>query len=254
MRPDRSAILAVLREPADLPAWDAPRLDLALRQLRRLKLLAQVGERLAQRDLLGAFPQRVTDQFQSAMTMAAARARLARWELTQLSRTLGPGPDNPVVVLKGSAYLMAQLPHATGRLLADVDLLVPQAALQATEERLREAGWEGAPLNVHDDRYYREWTHEIPPLRHVEREMEVDVHYGILQRMARLKPPAALLLEAARPAGTEGFSLLAPEDMTLHAMTHLFGSSEKPSVPAGRAASSRSAAGGFSRAMRCRMP
>lgn len=227
MRPDRAAILAVLREPAVLTAWGGPKLDLALRQLRRLKLLAQVGERLAQQHLLDAFPQRVTDQFQSAMTMAEARARLARWELTQLARVLEPSPRNPVVVLKGGAYLLAQLPHSAGRLLADVDLLVPQAALRSTEERLLQAGWQGASLNVHDDRYYREWTHEIPPLRHVEREMEVDVHFGILQRKARLKPSAELLLEASQPVGGEGFSVLAPEDMALHAMTHLFASSEQ---------------------------
>src|SRR5690606_35105798 len=227
MRPDRADILAALRDPGQLTTWNGPRLDLALRQLRRLKLLAHVGERLRERELMHSFPQRVTDQLLSAVNMAAARGRLARWELAQLAQVLEPGPENPVVVLKGSAYLLAGLPQAAGRLLADVDLLVPEARLQTTEERLLDAGWEGAPLNIHDDRYYREWTHEIPPLRHAEREMEVDVHYGILQRMARLKPPAALLIEAARPAGFGGFSLLAPEDMTLHATTHLFCSSEQ---------------------------
>jgi hypothetical protein len=227
MRSDRAAILAVLQDPAVLTDWEGPKLDLALRQLRRMKLLAHVGERLERRDLFDRLSQGVIDQFRSAMTMANARARLARWELTQLARILRPGPDNPVVVLKGSAYLLAKLPHAEGRLLADVDLLVPEAALQSTEERLLRAGWEGAPLNEHDDRYYREWTHEIPPLRHVEREMEVDVHFGILQRKARLKPSAALLIAAARRIGKDGYSVLAPEDMTLHAMTHLFGSSEQ---------------------------
>jgi hypothetical protein len=227
MRADRVTILAVLRDPRALAMLPEPALDLALRQLRRLKLLAHVAERLRQQGLEGVFPQCVRDQLDSACVIARARARLALWELEQIAHVLEPGPDNPVVVLKGSAYLMLALPHAAGRMLSDVDLLVPERQLARTEERLRAAGWEGAPLDPHDERYYREWTHEIPPLRHAEREMEVDVHFNILQRRARLKPRASLLLQEAQSAGAQGLAVLAPVDMVLHAMTHLFYSSEQ---------------------------
>lgn len=227
MRTDRATVLAVLRDPGMLPTLEAPSLDLALRQLRRLKLLGQIGELLEQRGLTAALAPRVVDQLQSARTVARARARLANWELSRLARVLNPSAERPVVVLKGGAYLLQGLPHAAGRFLSDVDLLVPEGQLASVEARLRAAGWEGATLNDHDERYYREWTHEIPPLRHVEREIEVDVHFNILQRMARFKPQASLLIQAARPAGAEGLSVLAPADMVLHAMTHLFYSSEQ---------------------------
>lgn len=226
MRADRAVLLRVLRDPAQILQLAPVELDLALRQLRRMKLLAHVGSRLKSAGLDGALGPVVRDQFESAATMAAARSRLALWELDRLSMVLQPGPQSPVLALKGSAYLLLGLPIATGRLLADVDLLVPEEHIDDTEQRLRAAGWQGTPLLEYDERYYREWTHEIPPLRHVEREMEVDVHHNILQRTARLKPDARLLLEAARQVEGRVLSTLSPVHMTLHSMTHLFYSGE----------------------------
>jgi hypothetical protein len=112
-------------------------------------------------------------------------------------------------------------------MLADVDLLVPQERLPEAEAVLRAAGWESAPLKEYDEYYYRQWAHEIPPLCHVEREMEVDIHHNIVMRTARLKPRATALLETATPVGSQGYSVLSPPDMVLHAMTHLFFSSEQ---------------------------
>ena len=171
-------------------------------------------------------PTGCADQLQSARCLASARARLIRWEMQQLARVLEPHAGRPVIVLKGGAYLLQDLPLATGRNPTDVDLLVPEAQLDATEARLRSAGWESATLNDYDERYYREWTHEIPPLRHAEREIEVDVHHSIIQRTSRLRTRAALLLERIQPSGSEGLSVLSPVDQALHAMTHLFASGE----------------------------
>jgi Uncharacterised nucleotidyltransferase len=227
MRTDRQKVLQILRDPAVLVTLAVPALDLALRQLRRLRLLARVAERLHAQDLVGQFSPCVRDQMESARITAASQARAARWELKQLERVLEPGPQRPVVALKGGAYLLLDLPFTLGRILSDVDLLVPEQQLAQTEQRLREFGWEMVDLNDYDQRFYREWSHEIPPLRHVERELEVDLHHNVLPRTSRLKPQSALLLQSARllPHGT--LSVLAPADMVLHAMTHLFYSSEQ---------------------------
>ena len=42
-------------------------------------------------------------------------------------------PDTPVIVLKGCAYLLARLPNAVGRMLADVDLLVAERDLDVAQ-------------------------------------------------------------------------------------------------------------------------
>jgi len=59
-------------------------------------------------------------------------------------------------------------------------------------------------------------------LKHVERGVEIDLHHNILMRTSRLRPDSRLLLAQARRITDSRFSVLAPIDMTLHAITHLF--------------------------------
>ena len=221
----RQLALAAVREPESVVELPARELDLTLRVLRRMRLLGRLAWHLSQKNLIGVLPPVVRDPLHSALAIANARSRLVRWELQQLSRCLVPHQRGPVVVLKGAAYLMLDLPNVGGRLPTDVDLLVPEHSLRAHELRLLEGGWRSVQLSPYDERYYREWTHEIPPLRHPEREMEVDLHHNILQRTARHRPDAARLFERVRPAAHD-LMVLAPVDMVLHATAHLFASSE----------------------------
>jgi hypothetical protein len=228
VRGDRLAMrlaLAAVRDPRSVVELSVDNLDLTLRILRRMRLLGRLACQLQDLGLLKDLPVVVRDQMQSAIALSGARARLLRWELQQLSRFLEPAKYGSVVVLKGAAYLALGLPNARGRLPTDVDLLVSEDDLRAHEQRLLEAGWRSVDLSPYDERFYREWTHEIPPLRHPEREMEVDLHFNIMQRTARLRPDPGRLLQRARPLGN-GLMVLAPIDMVLHAMTHLFASSE----------------------------
>ena len=116
--------------------------------------------------------------------------------------------------------------NARGRIFADVDLLIPESNLREAEHRLTERGWRPTELSSYDDRYYRSWAHELPPMRHAERDVEVDLHHNILMRSARLKPSSALILEQVRPVPQSGYFVLSPVDMVLHAMTHLMFGSE----------------------------
>jgi Uncharacterised nucleotidyltransferase len=75
----------------------------------------------------------------------------------------------------------------------------------------------------YDQRYYRQWMHELPPLKHISRQTVLDVHHAILPTTARLKPDSVRLLAASRPIGGEPrLRILAPVDMVLHSATHLF--------------------------------
>ena len=133
----------------------------------------------------------------------------------------------PVILLKGAAYLAMQLPAARGRSFSDVDVLVPKARLSQVESALMQRGWMTTHHSAYDQRYYREWMHELPPLRHLQRQSVLDVHHTILPETARLRPDATLLLSAALPVpGWDGVAVLAPTDMVLHSMTHLFHNDE----------------------------
>jgi hypothetical protein len=66
--------------------------------------------------------------------------------------------------------------------------------------------------------------HESPPLTHIHRHTVLDVHHAILPETARVTPDAASLLARAGPAGKDPAAphVLAPCDMVLHSMAHLF--------------------------------
>jgi hypothetical protein len=99
--------------------------------------------------------------------------------------------------------------------------MVARSDLRRVEAALLAAGWEHVKLDPYDQRYYREWTHELPPLRHKRRQSVVDVHHTILPVTGRVKPNAAALLERAVPLSGDLW-ILSPADMLLHSAAHLF--------------------------------
>lgn len=217
----RARVLGLLRDPGSIARLTASELDLGLRVMRRARLLGRLAWQLREQGFPDALPRTALDQLLSALVSVEAYQRVARWELDRLAWALPDVPEVPVVALKGCAYLLAGLPNARGRSFADVDLLAPRARLGAVEARLKEHGWQGAELSPYDERYYRTWAHELPPMRHAERDFEVDLHHNIVMTTARFRPPAELLLQASRIVPGSRFRVLAPVDMVLHAMTHL---------------------------------
>ena len=126
-----------------------------------------------------------------------------------------------MVLLKGAAYLHAGLPPARGRFSVDLDILVPRADLGQVEQKLLGKGWRLGEMERYDEHYYREWMHEIPPLRHGERDTELDVHHTIFPPVSGIRIDAEALLADAVPLDG-GVWMLGPADMVLHAATHLF--------------------------------
>ena len=106
--------------------------------------------------------------------------------------------------------------------MADLDILVPRRNLTRVESRLVACGWGSQKLDRYDQRYYREWMHEIPPLMNPERGIEVDVHHALLPMTARVRPDAALLWQASVALDLPRLRVLAPADMLLHSAAHLF--------------------------------
>jgi len=143
----------------------------------------------------------------------------------------GPGPLcrckgicqlAPLVLLKGSAYILAGLPPARGRLLSDVDMLVPVTLLECVEQTLLGNGWNSVKLEEYDQHYYRTWMHELPPLRHFDRGFEVDIHHTISPLTSRLNPDPEKLVRDSIPLADGRLRVLQPVDMVLHSAVHLF--------------------------------
>jgi len=211
-----------LREPRSAASLALEDWNLLVRQARHADLLARLCVLLEERRLLDHVPPEARRHVESAQAVAEAHERVVRWEAYQIRRALEP-LDVPVILLKGAAYVLAKLPPGQGRLFYDVDILVPKEDLDSVEGALLRHGWMSTHLDPYDQRYYRQWMHELPPLRHIRRHTVLDVHHTILPETARLTPdPHKLVAAANRLDGQGCLRILAPTDMVLHCATHLF--------------------------------
>ncbi len=95
-----------------------------------------------------------------------------------------------------------------------------QAHLPDAQARLLAAGWQVLELDEHDRRYYREWSHEVPPLRHPQHRMELDLHHNILPPVARTRVDADVLLARLQPSKWPDWQVLHPVDQVLHSAAH----------------------------------
>lgn len=218
-------LVQALREPDSLAGINASHWELLVRQARKADLLARLAERLRERPEI-VTPAAVQAHLDSASLLARAQRHEVLRELGHVRAALAPLQVEPVL-LKGAAYIAAGLPPAQGRLFTDIDLLLPKPRLPQAEAQLMLHGWATTHHTPYDQRYYREWMHELPPLRHVQRLSVLDVHHAILPETARLRPDPAKLLAAAAPApGCPGWRTLAPADMVLHSSSHLIHNEE----------------------------
>jgi hypothetical protein len=214
-------LLTALREPARMTSFGLSEWDLLLRIARRTRLLGRLAVVMDETGEVGQLPASVRDRFTAAKVFVSQHQRTARWEINRILAVLD-GIDMPLVLLKGSAYILAGLPPSRGRLLSDVDLLVPRELLDSFEQTLLAHGWESAKLEQYDQRYYRTWMHELPPLRHPERLIEVDIHHTITPLTSRLRPDPDKLLADSIPLADSRLRVLQPVDMVLHSAVHLF--------------------------------
>ena len=220
----RRLIGEVVSAPHRIAKFSLPDVDMVIRVARRARLLGRLAHRLIEADLLNALPQVAVDQLQGALAMADARKRLALWELDRIALATR-NHSAPLVLMKGCTYVVLELPNAPGRTFADVDLLTAEEQLKDVETVLNDEGWETQVLSPYDQNYYRSWSHELPPLVHHEREVEVDLHHNVLPPTSRLSPSSEKLLERSVPLSDSRYHVLNDRDIVLHAMAHLmFGS------------------------------
>jgi len=218
--PDHALLLRVLREPQTLCALTPVEFANALDAAEYARLLGWLQFRIEEGLVPTVVPPWLAERLTSTLALVGEYDRAVRWEIDRLDRVfLGTGIR--WVLLKGAAYLAAGLPPGRGRNVADIDLLVSAADLPAAERALTAQGWAFPALDPYDERYYREWMHEVPPMVHRERGSIVDLHHAILPRTSRLHPSSERLLEGAIEVAP-GIRTLRPSHQILHAAAHLF--------------------------------
>lgn len=218
-------LLPLLRDPAHCRTMTLAHWDETLRIGRRARLLGVLAHRLRRlQDAWEAIPPPAQGHLLAALHHSAHRAQMMRIVLQTIDVALPCSIT--LVLLKGAAYAAQALPAAQGRMPGDVDLLVRRSDLDAAEAALQKGGWVSTVRDRYDERYYREWSHELPPLRHPGHSLELDLHHAITPVTSRTRADDAALFADAQAVVGSRFFVLAPRDQIIHAAIHLFQDSE----------------------------
>ncbi len=224
--PALDLLLLPLREPERLGTLTPGQWDLLVRQGRRADVLARVAERIEAAGRWADVPPEVARHLQSMRLLAQRQHEELRHETGQLLRVF-ESAGLPLVLLKGAAYVLQDLRVGEGRMVSDIDILVPRERLADVESALMLSGWVSTNNNPYDQRYYRTWMHELPPMRHLRRGTVLDVHHALVPLSGRLRADPSAMLADIRPIpGNPGVYALSPTDMVLHSAAHLYAEGE----------------------------
>ncbi len=187
---------------------------------RRVRLLARLASAVDKAGAWGLVPAGPARELRAELALSAWRSAKVAWALDRVAASLA-GVQAPKVLLKGAAYMAQGLAVATGRMPSDADILVPLGQLTDAQAALADAGWHEQALDAHDQQYYRDWSHEVPPMHHDLHPVELDLHHNILPPVGRHRVDAARLLARLQPCAWPGWQVLHPQDQLLHSACHL---------------------------------
>lgn len=216
----QNLLLGILKNPSLMLDLDVGGWNRVLFDGHILKLRGRLAHDAKEYGLWQKLPFKVQQILTNARIEAEAGQRKIMWEVNRVRRALF-GFEDRIILVKGGAYIAKRLKSAAGRTSVDLDILVAKKNLDLVENHLFNAGYTSRILNEYDQHYYRQWGHELPPLLHPDRMLEVDVHHTILQVTNALSPNIDLMITAAER--WEGnIYVLCHEDMLLHSIVHQF--------------------------------
>lgn len=223
MSPSRTiSILDLWRQTEALPEWTEKDWEIVLGQAGFAGVAGKLAQHYSDRNCLKHVPSRPRNYLEGWIRLVDRQRHEIRFEVDAIAQACRE-TGSQVVLLKGAAYLMANLPNSRGRLFSDIDIMVPRARLDEVEGALFKNGWISEERDPYNDRYYREWMHEIPPMRHVQRNSVIDLHHTITAPTSAFRVDSAKLFERIVPIDAdENLFVLCPSDMVLHSAAHLF--------------------------------
>lgn len=189
--------------------------------LRDNNLLATFAAWLEQHQLLDALPPYAQKHLHSAQVTQQRLQKQTRFEALKLHQSLMENHFDPPVFLKGAAYALLNNLAGQGRVFSDIDMLVTKAQLADIERLLLLKGWMQKDITDYDDKYYRIWAHEIPPMYHGTTGTVIDVHHNLVPVVSGRSLDIAKLL-SEHDESANGCRVLSLPAMVLHSVVHLF--------------------------------
>ena len=195
--------------------------ELILSQAASGSLLGRLSQHLLDTGWMAQVPLVVAEKL-AGPRVFAARHQIEVVDEVERIRSSVISRTGTIVLLKGAAYLIAGLPPFRGRIFSDIDVMVRREEIVSVESALLGAGWISQERDAYNQRYYRRWMHEVPPLTHVIRASVIDLHHTITPPTSRFRVDANMLYEQLVPTRFENVFTLSPTDMVLHSAVHLF--------------------------------
>jgi hypothetical protein len=188
--------------------------------LRNQQLVACYSSKFKQAGIFEKIPTQTQRHFLNADVLAENHKKQVLFEASELKRELGD-KQQYLVFLKGAGYTLSGAQVGDARIYNDIDILADKKSINEIEKKLCLFGWLSEELTEHDEKYYRKWAHEIPPLRHGKRGTIVDVHHNIVPIISGRHLDADKFA-TNRVTTEDGFQILSFAAMTLHSLIHLF--------------------------------
>lgn len=188
--------------------------------LRENQILARFYHLSIQDHVFERFPKKVQQHLLSAKVQANRQANQAKFEAFTLTKQLADIDKKPIF-LKGVAYTLLGNCASRGRTYSDMDVLVNKQDIKTIEQKLTMHGWFAKEIDDYDEKYYREWAHEIPPLQQHIRGTIADIHHNLIPPISGRAPDISLFT-AELMQTTSNLATLSNHGLVLHSIIHLF--------------------------------
>lgn len=195
--------------------------------LREAKLLATLYHSAKRKGCLNQYPDFAQKHLRSASVYASQQKLQVNFEAAEL-RELFEEIGVTALFLKGAGYALRDSLNSEGRICSDLDILVDKADLNNAEAHLRDNLWLPEALDEYDEKYYREWAHEIPPMMHLNRGTVIDMHHNLYLPISGRALDVTPFF-TSREKTQSGCFVLEPSATVMHSIIHMFANEDSSS-------------------------
>ncbi|GAA6184225.1 nucleotidyltransferase family protein [Aliiglaciecola sp. NS0011-25] len=194
---------------------------------RESKLLASLYHVALRDGSFDQYPEFAKRHLGSAQVYAKRQAQQILFEAVEFRLQLEQ-VGITAVFLKGAGYTLRNSLNSHGRVCSDIDVLVNKKDLSAAEAHLKNNRWQSEVLSDYDEKYYRQWAHEVPPLIHINRATVVDMHHNLYPPISGRTTNIDQFI-SSRLKTASGCFVLEPATTVMHSIIHLFANEDSSS-------------------------
>lgn len=203
----------------EIPTVEIKQWENLIHVLREVNLLAACYFKLKKADKLASIPSFAFKHMKSAAIYSSRQSEQVTFECKLLQKILDT-ENIPSVFLKGASYTLRKSENSEGRVYSDVDLLVAKSDISKAENALSKHAWCTKKVSEYDNKYFREWSHEIPPMFNIHRGTVLDLHHNILLPISGRQVNVELLTENCQLIDSS-YTVLSYAATILHSIVHL---------------------------------